>query len=77
MPAGSWRHGRDAVVRAYWARQFAAGRPLVRLEGLGWDGLAGAVVVTVRLASGEGWAGETVDHVCRFGVDGLVVRMGL
>ncbi|WP_326665538.1 nuclear transport factor 2 family protein [Streptomyces canus] len=78
MLDGGRLRGREAV-RAYWARQFAAGHPLVRLEGLGPDGLAGAVVVTVRLgvrdASGERWAGETVEHVYRFGADGLVVRM--
>jgi hypothetical protein len=37
------------------------------------------VVVTVRLggrdASGEQWAGETVEHVYAFGEDGLVARM--
>jgi hypothetical protein len=78
MLDGGRLDGREAV-RAYWARQFAAGHPLVRLEGLRSDGLAGAVVVTVRLgvrdASGERWAGETVEHVYRFGEDGLVVRM--
>lgn len=78
MLDGGRLHG-HAAVRAYWARQFAAGHPLVRLEGLRSDGLAGAVVVTVRLgvrdASGERWAGETVEHVYRFGEDGLVVRM--
>jgi hypothetical protein len=77
MLDGGRLDGREAV-RAYWARQFAAGHPLVRLEGLRSDGLAGAVV-TVRLgvrdASGERWAGETVEHVYRFGEDGLVVRM--
>ena len=78
MLDGGRLHGHEAV-KAYWARQFAAGHPLVRLEGLGSDWLAGAVVVTVRLgvrdASGEQWAGETVEHVYRFGADGLVVRM--
>ncbi|MGX1476757.1 UNVERIFIED_CONTAM: hypothetical protein RKD50_005565 [Streptomyces canus] len=77
MLDGGRLHGREAV-RAYWAGQFAAGHPLVRLEGLRSDGLAGAVA-TVRLgvrdASGERWAGETVEHVYRFGEDGLVVRM--
>ncbi|GAA4006989.1 nuclear transport factor 2 family protein [Streptomyces sp. NBC_01352] len=70
-------HGREAV-RAYWARQFAAGHPLVGLEGLRLDGDGEAVVATVRLgmrdASGEHWAG-TVEHVYRFDGDGLVARM--
>jgi hypothetical protein len=73
-------HGREAV-RAYWAGQFAAGHPLVRLEGLrlGEHGESSeAVVATVRLgmrdASGEHWTG-TVEHVYRFGGDGLVTRM--
>lgn len=78
MLHGGRLHEREAV-RAYWARQFAAGHPLVRLEGLRSDGLAGAVAVTVRLgvrdASGERWARETVEHVYRFGEHGLVVRM--
>lgn len=78
MLDGGRLHGREAV-RAYWARQFAAGHPLVRLEWLGSDGLAGAVAVTVQLgvrdASGERWTRETVEHVHRFGEDGLVVRM--
>ena len=71
-------HGREAV-RAYWARQFAAGHPLVRLEGLrpGEDGAA--VVATVRPgmrdASGDRWAEETVEHVYRFDADGLVARI--
>lgn len=71
-------HGREAV-RAYWARQFAAGHPLVRLEGLRRDADGEAVVATVRPgvldASGERWAGETVEHVYRFDGDGLVARM--
>ncbi|MFD3499225.1 nuclear transport factor 2 family protein [Streptomyces sp. NPDC058676] len=70
-------HGREAV-RAYWARQFAAGHPLVRMEGLRLDEDGEAVAVTVRLgmrnAGGEHWAG-TVEHVYRFGGDGLVTRM--
>ncbi|WP_249125824.1 hypothetical protein [Streptomyces sp. A2-16] len=33
MLDGGRLHGREAV-RAYWARQFTTGRPLVRLEGL-------------------------------------------
>ncbi|MET7692065.1 nuclear transport factor 2 family protein [Streptomyces sp. NPDC005483] len=78
MLDGGRLHGREAV-RAYWARQFAAGHPLVRLEGLRSDGSAEVVAVTVRLgaldASGERWAGETVEHVYRFGEDGLVARM--
>jgi hypothetical protein len=70
--------GREAV-RAYWARQFAAGHPLVRLEGLRLDADGEAVVATVRPgmrdASGERWAEETVEHVYRFGGEGLVTRM--
>ena len=71
-------HGR-AAVRAYWARQFAAGHPLVRLEGLRPDADGEAVVATVRPgmrdASGDRWAEETVEHVYRFDGDGLVARM--
>jgi hypothetical protein len=71
-------HGREAV-RAYWTRQFAAGHPLVRLEGLRLGGDGEAVVATVRPgvrdASGERWAEETIEHVYRFGGDGLVTRM--
>lgn len=72
-------HGREAV-RAYWARQFAGGHPLVRLEGLRLGGDGEALVATVRPgmrdASGaELWAEDTVEHVYRFGGDGLVVRM--
>jgi hypothetical protein len=71
-------HGREEV-RAYWARQFAAGHPLVRLEGLRPDGDGEAVVATVRPGmrdtSGEQWAPDTVEHVYRFGGDGLVTRM--
>jgi len=70
-------HGR-AEVQAYWARQFAAGHPLVRLEGVRPDGDGEGVVVSVRQglrdAEGEHWAG-LVEHVYRFGADGLVVRM--
>jgi ketosteroid isomerase-like protein len=70
-------HGRDAV-RAYWARQFAAGHPLVRLKGLRLDRDGQAVVATVQVGmrdpDGEHWAG-TVEHVYRFGGDGLVTRM--
>lgn len=70
-------HGREEV-RAYWARQFAAGHPLVRLEALRPDDDGDAVVATVRLgmrdAEGDHWAG-TVEHVYRFGGDGLVTRM--
>ena len=66
-------------VQAYWARQFASGHPLVRLEGLRPDGDGEAVVATVRPgrreASGDQWAEETVEHVYRFGEDGLVTRM--
>ncbi|MFE6175876.1 nuclear transport factor 2 family protein [Streptomyces sp. NPDC056464] len=75
---GARLHGREAV-RAYWARQFAAGHPLVRLEGLRPDSDGEAVVATVRTgmrdASGERWAEETVEHVYRFDADGLVARM--
>jgi hypothetical protein len=71
-------HGREAV-RAYWARQFAASHPLVRLEGLQPDDNGEAVVATVRPgmrdASGDQWAPETVEHVYRFDTDGLVTRM--
>jgi hypothetical protein len=70
--------GREAV-RAYWARQFAAGHPLVRLEGLRPDADGEAVAATVRPgmrdASGDHWAPEAVEHVYRFGADGLVTRM--
>lgn len=70
-------HGHEAV-RAYWARQFATGHPLVRLEGLRLDADGEAVVATVRQgmrdAEGDHWAG-TVEHVYRFGGDGLVRRM--
>ncbi|MGC0338631.1 nuclear transport factor 2 family protein [Streptomyces sp. SLBN-8D4] len=87
MLDGGRLHGHEAV-RAYWARQFAVGHPLVRLEGLRPGGSAGTVVVTVRLgtrdASGaERWSDETVEHVYvygfgagfGFGEDGLVTRM--
>lgn len=71
-------HGREAV-RAYWARQFAAGHPLVRLEGLGLDGDGESVVATVRQgmrdAEGDHWAPGAVEHVYRFGEGGLVARM--
>lgn len=71
-------HGREAV-RAYWARQFAAGHPLLRLEGLRPDKDGAAVVATVRPgmrdASGDRWAQETVEQVYRFDADGLVARM--
>jgi hypothetical protein len=74
---GARLHGREAV-RAYWARQFAAGHPLVRLEGLRLDEDGEAVVATVRQgmrdAEGDHWVG-TVEHVYRFGGDGLVTRM--
>ncbi|CAM5544080.1 hypothetical protein SALBM311S_06493 [Streptomyces alboniger] len=39
-------------VRAYWARQFAAGHPLVRLEALRLDGDGEAVVATVGRGCG-------------------------
>ncbi|WP_405659191.1 nuclear transport factor 2 family protein [Streptomyces sp. NBC_00079] len=72
-------HGREEV-RAYWTRQFAAGHPLVRLEGVRLDGDGVGVVATVRTgmredASGDRWAEGTVEHVYRFGGDGLVTRM--
>lgn len=71
-------HGREAV-RAYWARQFAAGHPLVRLEGVrlheDGEGVAATVRPGMRDASGDQWAEETVEHVYRFGGDGLVTRM--
>jgi len=71
-------HGREEV-RAYWARQFAAGHPLVRLEGMRLDGESEGVVATVRPGtrdtSGDRWAAGTVEHVYRFGGDGLVTRM--
>ncbi|WP_234377014.1 nuclear transport factor 2 family protein [Streptomyces sp. TP-A0356] len=71
-------HGREEV-RAYWARQFASGHPLVRLEGLRPDEDGEAVVATVRLGmrteTGDHWAAETVKHVYRFDADGLVNRM--
>ena len=74
---GTRLHGREAV-RAYWARQFAAAHPLVRLEGLRLDHDGEAVVATVRqglrTADEDHWAG-TVEHVYRFGGDGLVTRM--
>ncbi|MYT07752.1 nuclear transport factor 2 family protein [Streptomyces sp. SID5470] len=79
MLDGGRLHGHEAV-RAYWARQFTAGHPLVRLEGLRPGGAAETVVVTVRLgtrdaAGAERWAEETVEHVYGFGEDGLVARM--
>ena len=71
-------HGREEV-RAYWARQFATGHPLVRLEELRLDGDGEGVVATVRPGmrdpSGDRWAEGTVEHVYRFGGDGLVTRM--
>ncbi|MDN3024694.1 nuclear transport factor 2 family protein [Streptomyces sp. S.PB5] len=71
-------HGREAV-RGYWARQFAAGHPLVRLEGLRLDTDGSAVVASVRQgmrdAEGDHWADGTVEHVYRFDGDGLVSRM--
>lgn len=71
-------HGR-AAVRAYWARQFAAGHPLVRLEGLRLDRDGASVVANVRQgmrdAGGDHWADGTVEHVYRFDGDGLVARM--
>ena len=76
---GERLHGHEEV-RAYWARQFASGHPLVRLEGLRPDDEDGeAVVVTVRpgmrTQAGDQWAAETVEHVYRFDAEGLVNRM--
>ncbi|WP_020124954.1 hypothetical protein [Streptomyces canus] len=59
MLDGGRLHGPEAV-RAYWARQFAARHPLVRLEGLRPGGSAEAV----KHVYGFG-----------FGEDGLVTRM--
>ena len=69
MPAGGRLHGHEAV-RAYGARQFAAGHPLVRLEGLRPGGAARPVVVTVRL-------GRPSSTCTGFGFEesGLVARM--
>jgi hypothetical protein len=82
-------HGHEQV-RAYWARQFAAGTPLVRLEGLRLDeeeqpGTQASsegprrVVATVRVGmrdeTGDHWADAPVEHVYSFGADGLVSRM--
>ncbi|MET7701362.1 nuclear transport factor 2 family protein [Streptomyces sp. NPDC005485] len=71
-------HGHEEV-RAYWTRQFAAGHPLVRLEGLSLDTDGTRVVATVRpgqrTATGDEWADGTVEHVYSFGGDGLVSRM--
>ena len=76
--AGARLHGRDEV-RAYWARQFATGHPLVHLEGLRLDEDGERVVATVRQGlrdrAGDQWAEGTVEHVYRFGGDGLVSRM--
>ncbi|MFF1300990.1 MULTISPECIES: nuclear transport factor 2 family protein [unclassified Streptomyces] len=46
-------HGR-AAVRAYWARQFAAGHPLVRQEGLRLDGDGASVVASAPGDAGRG-----------------------
>ncbi|OAH11553.1 nuclear transport factor 2 family protein [Streptomyces jeddahensis] len=81
-------HGHEEV-RAYWARQFAAGTPLVRLEGLRLDeeepgaaappGGSPRVVATVRTGmrdeTGDHWADALVEHVYSFTVGGLVSRM--
>ncbi|MFF3909271.1 nuclear transport factor 2 family protein [Streptomyces sp. NPDC001848] len=71
-------HGHEEV-RAYWARQFASGHPLVRLEGLRPDDDREAVVATVRpgrrTKAGDEWGTETVEHVYRFDAEGLVSRM--
>ncbi|MFI1484688.1 nuclear transport factor 2 family protein [Streptomyces sp. NPDC020747] len=54
-------HGHKAVY-AYWAAQFAAAHPLVRLEGLRLDEDGRRVVALVRPglrdATGEHWAEE-------------------
>jgi hypothetical protein len=75
---GSRLHGHDAV-RAYWAAQFETMHPLVRLEGLRLDEDGHRVVATVRPGlrddAGDHWAEEPVEHVYRFGADGLVTRM--
>ncbi|MER5179675.1 nuclear transport factor 2 family protein [Streptomyces sp. NPDC002896] len=81
-------HGHEEV-RAYWARQFAAGTPLVRLEGLRLDekepgaaaspGGSRKVVGTVRTGmrdeTGDHWADAPVEHVYSFTTDGRVSRM--
>lgn len=72
-------HGPEAV-RAYWAAQFAAAHPLVRLEGLRLDEDGRRVIAVVRpglrdAVTGEHWAEDPVEHVYAFGADGLVSRM--
>ncbi|MFG2027336.1 nuclear transport factor 2 family protein [Streptomyces sp. NPDC048825] len=71
-------HGHDQV-RAYWAAQFEAAHPLVRLEGMRLDGDGQRVVATVRPGlrddEGDHWAEEPVEHVYRFGPECLVSRM--
>jgi hypothetical protein len=68
-----------AEVRAYWAAQFETMHPLVRLEGLRLDEDGRRVIATVRPGlrdhAGDHWAEEPVEHVYRFGADGLVSRM--
>ncbi|MGW1026582.1 nuclear transport factor 2 family protein [Streptomyces sp. NPDC002577] len=81
-------HGHEEVF-AYWARQFAAGTPLVRLEGLRLDeqkpgaeappDRSRRVVATVRTGmrdkTGDHWADAPVEHVYSFTSAGLVSRM--
>jgi hypothetical protein len=88
-PDVDWPNVADGVrlrgheaVRAYWAAQFEAMHPLVRLEGLRLDEDrqdGRHVVATVRLGlrddAGDHWVEEPVEHVYRFGADGLVSRM--
>lgn len=68
-----------AEVRAYWAAQFEAAHPLVRLEGLRLDEDGQQVIATVRPGlrddAGDHWAEEPVEHVYRFSPEGLVSRM--
>ena len=75
---GSRLHDHEAV-RAYWAAQFAAAHPLVRLEALRLDEDGRRVVALVRPGlrdhTGEHWTEERVEHVYEFGADGLVGRM--
>lgn len=81
-------HGHEEV-RADWARQFTAGTPLVRLEGLRLDeeepgaaappGGPSRIVAKVRTGmrdeTGDHWTDALVEHVYSFTADGLVSRM--
>ncbi|MGY1652461.1 nuclear transport factor 2 family protein [Geodermatophilus sp. SYSU D01119] len=70
-------HGRDGV-RAYWERQWAHIRPLLRPTGFEErpDGsVAVTVAMTVRDPGGAVLSRETVRHVHRFDGAGLVTRM--